>query len=539
MLERLVENWLDSAKERTFQGPFCQMLASQGYTILHMTRHCGMEMGKDVIARAPDGVTCAYQLKTTNGPRITLSQWQSEIQSQVLSMVTQPVVHPSVPGDEPHRSYLVTNRDIDEEVQRAIDDLNRRWKRNRFTHFGLRTVVRGEMLHMASELRSGLWPSEQRDTNSLLHMFLADGRGTVPLSRLATLLEGTLGLDRTGGHPTRSESKRRLASAALLCSVALSNYTLVGNFAREVEGLTMLMSYVLAYAERHRLSVADWKNEFRITVDSIYDRLMRLQQELSKRSHLMEGEKLADLAIHGARVTICLGYMSILGLWRLNDCIEQDGVDEQISSFCEKYRTKAELWGESAVPFHLAHFWYWSRTSGSGDPDLLIRDLLYYVCSHNKRGSESPLASPYYSYEEIRERAPGLGATPITDAFAGRSATASALLHLLVRKNMKQSAKTIWPEYSRLMSEENIPRPKWHFYRWRNRTSGLNRWIYSPLTKQWSDLLTEAYEVSGRELPRLIREQPVLLLLLLCVYPHRLTAGVTRWLDSKLGKAWR
>ncbi len=539
MLERLVENWLDSATERSFQGPFCQMLASQGYTILHMSGHNVMEMGKDVIALAPDRVLCVYQLKTADGPRITFSKWQQEIQSQVLSMVTQPVVHPSVTKDAPHRSYLVTNRDIDEPVQRAIDDLNRRWRRSRLTHFGLKTIVRGEMLEMATRLRSGLWPAEQKDTNSLLHLFLADGRGSVPLSRLASLIEGTLGMNKGSNQRGGGETKRRLASAALLCSVALSNYTLAGNYVREVEGLTMLMSYIFAHAERHHLESREWRNEFTITANTIYDRLMCLQRELSERSNLIEGEPWTDPMFVSARVTMCMGYMSILGLWRIVQGVERDSIDEHIRCFCEKYRRRVEYWGESATPFFLALFWYLEHVSGCVDSDLLIRDVLNCICTQNRPLGEMPLPNPYYSYEEIVEHVPGLGGTPIRDSFAGRSCTATGLLHVVVRRNLKQSAKSIWPDYSRIMHEEYVPRPKWQFYRWRNRSGGTNRMVYPPLTKQWDDLQAEAYDTAGRNVPRLIRKRPELLLLLLCVYPHRLTADVARWMDAKLGRAWK
>lgn len=541
MFERLVENWLDSANERSFQGPFCQMLASQGYTILHLSRHGEMEMGKDVIAVDPKGHLCAYQLKRADGPRITLSQWRREIQSEAFALVTQPVVHTSVVAGTRHRSYLVTNGDIDDPVLRSIDDLNREWRRSRPGISGLKTIVRGELLKMATELRTGLWPTEQSSTNSLLHMFLSDGRGSVPLPRLASLIESTLAMGSQGRQPGWGEARRRLASAALLCSVALSNYTLAENYAREVEGLAMLMSYILAHAEKHRLSIADWNNGFRITTDTIYDRLIRMQQELAQRHHLLEGSQgpWSDAVFRRARVTMCLGYMSILGLWRRALDINPDSTDDQIRDFCERYQKQAEFWGESATPYLLALFWYMEQTDGSLQSDLLVRDLLMAICLRNRPGSPMPLPTPYYSYEEFIEHQPVLGEMPIQDSFSGRSQVATPLLHLLVRRNLKQSAKAVWPEYTQIMHEEYLAEPKWRFYRWRNRDGGTHRMVHPPLTKQWCDLRQEAFGEEGRTLPRLIKRYPVLLLLMLCVYPHRLNGDVTRWLDSKLGKVWR
>ena len=93
MLERVIENWLDKASERSFQQPFCYMLSAEGHTIIHLTRHCGMEMGKDIITIAPDGIPCVFQLKAGD---ISLSRWNNEISGQTNQLVAVKIEHPSV-----------------------------------------------------------------------------------------------------------------------------------------------------------------------------------------------------------------------------------------------------------------------------------------------------------------------------------------------------------------------------------------------------------------------------------------------------------
>jgi hypothetical protein len=39
------------------------MLVAEGYTIVHLSRHSPIEMGKDIIAIDKDGIPCAFQLK--------------------------------------------------------------------------------------------------------------------------------------------------------------------------------------------------------------------------------------------------------------------------------------------------------------------------------------------------------------------------------------------------------------------------------------------------------------------------------------------
>jgi len=124
VFERLIESWLDNASERTYQAPFCQMLAAQGYTVMHSTRHSPIEFGKDVIAKAPDGTLCAYQLKGNPGARLTLTQMR-DIQGQLLQLVSQPIKYPGL-RTHSHKSYLVTNGEVDEEAQTSPHRYRRR-----------------------------------------------------------------------------------------------------------------------------------------------------------------------------------------------------------------------------------------------------------------------------------------------------------------------------------------------------------------------------------------------------------------------------
>jgi hypothetical protein len=119
VLERLVESWLDSASERSYQAPFCQMLAAEGHVVVHSARHSPLEFGKDIISIDPEGVPCAFQLKGNPGARLTLHQLR-EIKGQLLELVTQPIVHPGVPKNQQHRCFLVTNGETEEEVQRSL-----------------------------------------------------------------------------------------------------------------------------------------------------------------------------------------------------------------------------------------------------------------------------------------------------------------------------------------------------------------------------------------------------------------------------------
>jgi hypothetical protein len=58
---------------------FCQMLQAQGHTLLHLTHHCAMELGTDVITIGPNKIPCAYQLKGSLNKQIGLKEVQGSM----------------------------------------------------------------------------------------------------------------------------------------------------------------------------------------------------------------------------------------------------------------------------------------------------------------------------------------------------------------------------------------------------------------------------------------------------------------------------
>jgi len=57
-----------------------------------------MEMGKDVLAIAPDGMPCAFQLKGADSGKITLSKWRDDLSRQIVPLTQTKIIHPSNRG---------------------------------------------------------------------------------------------------------------------------------------------------------------------------------------------------------------------------------------------------------------------------------------------------------------------------------------------------------------------------------------------------------------------------------------------------------
>ncbi len=240
MIEKLLENWLDSASERSYQAVFVQMLSAQGYRVVHSTRHTAMEFGKDVLAVSPDGQGCAYQLKGTPGGRLGLREFRSDIQDQLVQLMSMAIVFPGFP-EGPHKSFLVNNGYFQEEVQRSADDLNRMPYPSKLT-----LIARGDLLSWCKEFGTALWPSELRDTRALLELFLSDPSDILPTEKLSQLLLQILAIDPSEKSPTKPEFERLVTSAALLTGIATSPFAERENHFAVVSAWTLFVITTIA-----------------------------------------------------------------------------------------------------------------------------------------------------------------------------------------------------------------------------------------------------------------------------------------------------
>ncbi len=537
MKERIIENWLDKASERSIQQPFCHMLAANGHIIIHSTRHSEMELGKDIITIDKYGATCLFQLKNTNNGRITISQWRKDLNSQVLDLATLPPVHPSIDADNRRKAFLVVNGQIDEAVSRAIDDLNSDLLR-RNIGCNVSTIVRGQLYEMACNLENNLWPSELSEFNLFLNFFLKDGKGNIDKKDLSNLFESIFKLENNKNIP-RPQCLRRISSASLLCSLCLTNYSNEDNSFAEIEAWTIYISYVFSFIEKHKIPFSYIQNDFNIAFTSIKDSLTQINKELKDREHIIEGDILSDQPVFRFRVNILISLMSLFWIWRRYDgIIEDKSIDGEIHSFINRYKSKILFWGEAAIPQFLSYYWFFRKTDATPAPDFFLYGLIKSICSLNKLRSERALPNPYYQAEDLMPYLFGFANIPLDDSFDGMSFSIEGLLHLFTRKLWKQRLKLLWPEISKINIEVFEYKYKYHFYRWNNREGSLKS-IFFKSRQDWKELSESANENSGISLPPTIKKFPVLLLLFLIVYPHRMNADNLRWLDTQLSKVNR
>jgi hypothetical protein len=532
VLERVVENWLTNSSELTFQIPFCHMLHAGGFKVIHLTRHCAMELGKDIIAVSEDGTPHAYQLKGAKGGHVTLAQWRDDIQPQINDLVLGDINHPSVNSEKPHKAFLVVNGYLNEEVSRAIDDYNSHLKKSGFDT-KLETILLGELLNKATNLGFDLWPSQLSDVKNFLEIYITDPNKQLLIENYTMLLEKLLFIDEPSDvNISKAQYIRNISAGALLCSSAIASYSNKKNYAIEIQAWTIFLSYIYACAEKYDLEKKDIADTVNIVKETIYDRLFLLCEELKERSHFVEGDALTDTAVYKVRMTYLVALMSTYGLWQKifpDANYEKKEYEEFLEEFIIKNSKNMELWGEAAIPQFLLYRWYLKTIDPSPAPDFILKKLIEIITKINnpKNKKSTGLANPYYLENDIL---PIIG--DIDDIFIGSSYTLESLTHLFVRRNFMQEMKFLWPKISKLSFNSFEADETWQYYLWRT-NSGTNIEKFPPYTKSWTELKDEANECKGDKVPKFMKDDIIFASLFLLYFPHRVYPNFIRWLDNQ------
>jgi len=517
-------------------------LNAKGYTVLHSTRHASIEFGKDVIALDPDGVPCAYQLKGNPGSRLTLTQFR-EIQPQLWQLGIQALVFPGlVPG--PHKSFLVTNGTVDEEVHRSIDDMNKTIVSGGGSPISI--VQRGQLLAWFGEHASEFWPTEIPELHRIFKLLAAKGNEQPPVELLHQVLMPMLRLDREdGASVTAADLSRRITSTALVVAVCMRSFSQRENHYAIVAAWVLYATYVTAACERfghdpEKLAA----RSVAVAEETVRRSLLDLADEAAHREHHIEGDPLTDAAVYRARRSLMVGLMSALwlgsersGSWPV------DGVKENVQAFIAIAQREMELWGEGATPQCLAHIWYLGATDGSLAADIHLVNLLRALIRVQHAGDRRfTRAGPYYTLEDVRRHELAmLTGTPDPfedDAPRAASSFAEPVFHMLMRRGLKATCKDVWPELTRVAHETFVPDRPWEFCLWRAESgSSVTRML--TYEEQWSNVVEHARCIGVPEVPEFLRERPDLLLLFTLVCPHRATPNVVRYLDHELyGGSW-
>lgn len=314
MIERIVENWLIEANERLFQYPFCQILANKGHTVLHMTRHCAMEQGKDIISVDTEGNICAFQLKGISSERMTLSKWEENL-TQINKLVYQSPIHPSIKESKSHKSFLVINSDLDEEVQSSINAYNQSLA-NQGRNDKLEVIVKGEFIEGLKLLGSDFWPIQPSNLNQFLELYMQNGKGFPDKEKLSLFISENFGMNTMEKLKLSKNQARRLAlSLSFFNSFLVTSFNKENNYASEFECYIIYLSHLIGFIEKQNLEYSLFEDLINLTLKHLYNLLINIAEELEKLEYyhtdfILEAESI----VYRPRMTYLIALASLLYL---------------------------------------------------------------------------------------------------------------------------------------------------------------------------------------------------------------------------------
>jgi hypothetical protein len=202
---------------------------------------------------------------------------------------------------------------------------------------------------------------------------------------------------------------------------------------------------------------------------------------------------------------------------------------------------------------YLGIFWFQNRMDASLRPEIdILRLFAGFVTAKGSASRmlrhEPFMPSSYYQIDEVLEYLLDnciskhaktvpyrLAPEPLNDDFQYRSQFAESLLYMLVRRRWKQHVKYLWPFYTRIAKEDFIIENSDDFFSWRCKNV---RSITQQVKRKadWGDLLKFAEEIDIKSVPFELREDPILLLLILYVMPHRASTELISWLDYEINR---
>lgn len=525
MQNKIVENWLTNVGELTFTIPFCQLLLSKGYRVVHISSQGPLEQGKDIIAVKGGRVHC-YQLKCGN---INGKVWR-QIKSEIDELVELPPKHPSLPAKvDEWDAYLVTNGGIANPTARTIQDYSE--AKEETGHRPLRTLVGGELAQDFAEHFGDFLPVEVLDLQLFLELYNQSGRYDLPCEKFKRYFESFFTSHSTGSRQKKAEAVR---AALILCSYLLTYEHAAGNRIEIIKAYTLLLASMYYHAENNGLRASLWKDTEQLIYDAIEIEFRQLIDELATHpTDFVEPDigLLSESMTYKLRCNEILGYLSAY----LNYCHLKGSAPYRLPDILaaiEKVKGHVYIAGECVAPLAI-NFGLASHVMGSKQQAAMSwTGLLQEILTANTADAPG-LASPYYTMSQAVEWSLGISENRITESFQLRSFSLRSVILLLARTGQRGVLTEAWKQVSFISQSEVIPDTPADYLLWKI-PSGPQTERFANCPQSWAELVAESNADYTENLPQVLRDRAYFLPFLINVMPHRLNHRITLTLFNAL-----
>jgi hypothetical protein len=513
---------LINVNEKSFQTPFCQLLLSEGYTVVHLSRHGSFEEGKDILAIDPDGIPCAFQLKGSNGRKMSQNEWGKYVE-QIVRLVEIPIDHPSIDKNLKRNVSFVLNGELEEEVRVEITKRNADWKSRKCPE--LDTILLGELIERFSKMYTEIWPIRLSSEKDLLELYLNDGRGYLDKNKFSDFFEK---INSNNKKSKKIEIQRFLAGSSLYCSIALSPYERTHNHIALIEGWTIFLAFLISVVEENNLRKKYWTKTVEIIEESVIQSLENLYQEVIDRKYLTTGNVLVDGPFYRGRITWIISLLSTY-YFLIKKANDENRIKEKFELFLLENFKYIFLWGEYAIPQLLSIVWVLYALGREYRSNQLI--YLIFKGVQEKTTNNFGFAPPYHSLGEIILNEAMLSNSLKEFKVSGRSYSLKSLIHLLIKKEFRGVLAENWKQLSKIQLVEFIPKDSINFCRWHSEFGVLNESFPNSL-QSWKELQSQANSINLEIIPKYFVGKPEFLLLFLIVFPHRINSDVVKFLQN-------
>jgi hypothetical protein len=554
MIERVLENWLDSVNERGYEVAFCQALIAHGHTIIRRPTHGPTEHGKDIVTRDGKGALHAYQLKTGN---LTKTSWR-EIRYQVEELVEVPIQEPGVTPASKFTPHLVTNGVVHEPVKDEVRARNHVWGRK---YRPLDIISKDVLFRTFLDLQAGLFPTNPVDFEKFLRLYLAEKRGFLPKREFSEFLESFL---PSPGTVTRLGLKRILAAAVVFANYVLSGYQSLDNHLAVAEGWMVVVAYLLRTAVANEAKEVIWRASIQLCVEA-WDRAAgELVDEAMRPRSWLGTDPPVDGFVALYRKTILTGYLACYALYKRMTTGALPNEGEIFARVAAEFRPIG-FWGEGAIPFVMAVVLLLWKHGSEEEAVQTVAGLINLITQNNGTARGLGLPDPYWDsaavleellhqrrageivqyirqidllhgkelpqlhYQAVAALAQNLvGGSKwnFRQTFTGKSFGIRSLVEFLARRERKRLLRSLWYQITSVDYAEFVPERRIDFYLWRAKRGALvTRRFKRP--QPWAELVSAANaKPKSRDLP--FAAFPELRLPFALVYPHRLTPNLVR-----------
>lgn len=526
MIERAIENWLVKTNERNYLTPFCQILMHKGHRIIYKSSHRPMEQGKDIITIDKSGNYCAYQLKTGN---IDLPKWR-EIRPEIEELIQLPIIHPSINKTEMHKSFLVFNGNLTDEVRIQIDQINEDNIRKNRNYSYLDIIDVQSLLKDFIEAQGKFMPEEVEEFSLFLKLHLADGRDFLDKETLSAFLNSAI---LNTSLKRKSDIYHCIVSSVIVTSYILNPFQEKENHYALFEAWIVLCGSLHRYALIMNLKYEEYQSTYELILsEAVYD-LKQLLEEALFREDFLEGDLMGDGDLmYKARVTLLVGAFAALELFKKSANGDYN-IDPKAIDFIDRQLTGCWLWGESAFPFFMNVIHLYDIIGHHSKATKLLLNILVSVLRSNshRKTENTPLANPYYGVYEILEALYGFQEENIDfTIFSGSSYILEPIISMMARRDMRFELEELWRPITHIHIEKFLIDKIEDVFSWRTK-SCENTGQFPQQTQSWAKLRKDSFNEIANSSS--LMDYKRFFRLFLMVYPHRVNCQTVALLEPE------